>query len=55
MHIVLVVVDNFQEYILSNIENLLRFSNNDITVITNSIFINRLIKFNYIKNQWYIT
>lgn len=45
MHIVLVVVDNFQEYILSNIENLLKFSNNDITIITNNKFINRLETF----------
>jgi len=38
MKIILVSVGNFQEYILDNINNLLLFNNNDITVITNKDF-----------------
>ncbi len=43
MEIVLVCLNNFQEYILINIKNLLRFQNNNITVITDrKFFINFL-------------
>jgi hypothetical protein len=38
MKIILVCLENFQEYIIENITNLLLFDNNDITVITNKKF-----------------
>lgn len=46
MKIILVSVENFQEYILDNIKNLLLFNNNDITVITNKHF---FVKFDNYK------
>ena len=42
MKIILVSIGNFQEYILDNIKNLLLFNNNDITVITNKEFFDKL-------------
>lgn len=45
MKIILVSVGNFQEYILDNINNLLLFNNNDITVITNKEFFRHFIDY----------
>jgi len=41
MQIILIMLNNFQDYILDNIENLLRFNNNDIVVITDIKFNNK--------------
>lgn len=38
MKIILVTIENFQEYIIDNIKNLKLFNNNDITVITDNKF-----------------
>jgi len=38
MKLILVMLNNFQNYILDNIDNLKRFGNNDITVITDRKF-----------------
>ena len=46
MEIVLVCLNNFQEYILVNIKNLLRFQNNNITVITDTKFFDYFKEFN---------
>ena len=46
MEIVLVCLNNFQEYILVNIKNLLRFQNNNITVITDKKFFMNFLDFN---------
>jgi hypothetical protein len=48
MKIILVSVGNFQEYILDNINNLLLFNNNDITVITNKEFFRHFIDYRVI-------
>jgi hypothetical protein len=46
MNIVLVCIKNFQEYILSNIEQLLRLNHKNIYVLTNKCFFERFIQFN---------
>jgi hypothetical protein len=46
MEIILVCLENFQEYILDNIDNLLLFKNNNITVITNKKFNDKFAKYN---------
>tara|TARA_B110000967_G_scaffold204830_1_gene248113 strand:- start:5664 stop:6500 length:837 start_codon:yes stop_codon:yes gene_type:complete len=46
MEIVLVLLNNFQEYILDNIHNLLRLQNNDITVIADEKYINHFKEYN---------
>ena len=48
MQIVLIMLNNYQDYILDNIENLLRFNNNDIVVITDTKFND---KFEYLLNK----
>lgn len=47
MNIVLVCIKNFQEYILSNIEQLLRLNHKNIYVLTNECFFDRFIQFNH--------
>lgn len=42
MKIILVCIENFQEYILDNIKNLQLFGNRDIVVLTNRRFFDRL-------------
>jgi hypothetical protein len=44
MEIILICLENFQDYILENIYNLLLFKNNKITVITNKKFFNEFIE-----------
>lgn len=46
MSVVLVCINNFQDYILSNIDLLLRINVNSIFVITNRDFYNKFDKFN---------
>jgi hypothetical protein len=46
MNIVLVCIKNFQEYILSNIEQLLRLNHKNIYVLTNKCFFDRFVQFN---------
>ena len=46
MEIVLVCLNNFQQHILVNIKNLLRFQNNNITVITDTKFFDHFKEFN---------
>jgi len=46
MNIVLVCIKNFQEYILSNIEQLLRLDHKNIYVLTNKCFFDRFVQFN---------
>lgn len=46
MKIILVTTGNFQEYIINNIINLQKFNNNDITVITETLFFPLLEKYN---------
>ena len=48
MEIVLVCLNNFQEYILINIKNLLRFQNNNITIITDRKFFINFLDFNVV-------
>lgn len=48
MNVVLVCVDNFQEYILINIKNLIRLGHRNIFVITNFKFFNNFSEF---KNE----
>ena len=48
MHIVLIMLNNCQSYILDNIENLLRFNNNNIVVITDTKFND---KFEHLLNK----
>ncbi len=48
MEIVLVCLNNFQEYVLINIKNLLRFQNNNITVITDRKFFINFLDFNVV-------
>lgn len=45
MHIILVSVGNFQEYILDNITNLIEYGNKNIIVITEPIYFERFNKF----------
>lgn len=48
MKVILVSVGNFQDHLITNIQNLLNFGNNDITVITEKKFFNK-INFNNIE------
>lgn len=48
MHIVLVCINNFQEYILTNIKQLLRLGHKSIYVVTNHAFFDRFSE--YMKN-----
>lgn len=45
MHIILVSVGNFQEYILDNINNLLEYGNKDIIVLTEFKFFEKFVNF----------
>lgn len=49
MNLILVSLDNFQEYILDNIQHLLRLRVSNIYVITNIQFFTKFEKFNSIK------
>ncbi len=46
MKIILVCLQNFQDYILDNIKNLILFNNIDITIITNREFFDKFKNFN---------
>ena len=48
MNIILTCIDNFQEYILDNINQLIKLNHKNIYVITNS---HLFIHFNNIKNK----
>lgn len=45
MHVVLTCIDNFQEYILTNIKQLVRLRHKSIYVITNNAFFHRFSEF----------
>lgn len=46
MKIILVCIQNFQDYILDNVRNLFLFNNTDITIITNKCFFEKFKDFN---------
>lgn len=46
MKLILVCLENFQDYIFENINNLLLFNNNDITLITNKKFFIKFLNIN---------
>ena len=46
MELILVMLNNYQEYIIDNLNNLLRFNNKNITLITDKKFEKQFIDFN---------
>jgi hypothetical protein len=47
MNIVLVCINNFQEYILDNIKQLIRLNHDNIYILTNKAFFPKFEEFKY--------